>query len=250
MDAMIFAAGLGTRLLPLTDTLPKPLIPVGGVPMLERVARRLIASGVDRIVINTHHLGDQIEQFVRDRNDFGVKVHVSRELDEPLETGGALRFAAPHFRRDAPFLIHNADVLSDAPIDALVAAHRDGTLATLGVLEHATERWLAFDDAGLVGYAERGTGREVLVRAARGALRRHDFTGIHVASPRLFDLMPEARSFSLMSLYLKLAAAGERIEPFVFAGCRWLDIGSHAALARAQTMFAAPPGRNGSDQPG
>jgi N-acetyl-alpha-D-muramate 1-phosphate uridylyltransferase len=240
MDAMIFAAGLGTRLRPLTDTLPKPLIPVGGVPMLERVARRLIAAGADRLVINTHHLGEQIERFVADRAGFGVDVRISRELGEPLETGGALRFAAPHFRKDAPFLIHNSDVLSDVAIEQVHGAHRQGAVATLAVLEAATERWLAFDDDGLVGYAERGTGREVFVRAPRGTVRRHDFTGIHVASPSLFGHMPDAPAFSLMSLYLKLAAAGARIDRFVCTPCRWIDIGSHEALALAESLVADP----------
>jgi N-acetyl-alpha-D-muramate 1-phosphate uridylyltransferase len=239
MDAMIFAAGLGTRLKPLTDSLPKPLIPVGGVPMLERVARRLIGAGADRIIINAHHLGEQVEAFVRERDGFGVEVHVSHEKGEPLETGGALRYAAPRFRRDAPFFLHNADVLSDAPLDALYAAHRPRSVATLGVLDSASERYLIFDDDGLAGYAERHTGSERLVRQRRGTLRRHDFTGIHVVSPVLFDLMPDATAFSLMSLYLKLAAAGERIVPHVLPGCQWIDIGSHEALERAQAMAEA-----------
>src|SRR5919109_2511750 len=107
MDAMIFAAGRGTRLQPLTHELPKALIEIGGVPMLERVARRLVAAGADRLVINTHPFPEQIVEFVREREGFGVEVHFSHEPDEPLETGGGLRQAAPLFRRDAPFLLHN-----------------------------------------------------------------------------------------------------------------------------------------------
>jgi NDP-sugar pyrophosphorylase family protein len=239
MDAMIFAAGLGTRLRPLTDVTPKPLIPVGGVPMLERVARRVVAGGADRIIINTHHLGEQIERFVRDRDGFGVDVRISHEEGEPLETGGALRRAAGHFRRDAPFLMHNADVLSDVPIADFHAAHPSHAIASLAVLGRATERYLIFDARGLIGYADRGSGTERLVREQHGPLRRHDFTGIHVAAPRLLDLLPESGAFSLMSLYLRLAAEGERIVSWVVPDGYWIDIGSHEALDRAQEHAAA-----------
>jgi NDP-sugar pyrophosphorylase family protein len=238
MDAMILAAGLGTRLRPLTDTMPKPLIPVAGVPMLERVARRLIAAGADRLIINAHHLAEQIAEFVRERDGFGVDVRVSIEEDRPRETGGALRHAAHHFRNAAPFFIHNADVLSDAPLEHVYAAHGDDALATLAVLPVATERYLIFDDERLVGYAERATGEERLVRAPRGALRRHDFTGIHVAASRLLELLPEAESFSLMSLYLTLARSGVRLVPYVLGATRWIDIGSPDALARAHALAA------------
>jgi N-acetyl-alpha-D-muramate 1-phosphate uridylyltransferase len=237
MDAMIFAAGLGTRLRPLTDTIPKPLIEVGGVPMLERVARRLIDAGADRLVINAHHHADQIEAFVRSRNGFGVDTRVSHEEGEPQETGGALRHARHLFRREAPFFLHNSDVLSDAPLETLYAAHGDDAIATLAVLPNATQRYLLFDDDGLAGYADRHSGVEHLVRETRGALRRHDFTGIHVASPVLFDELPPEGAFSLMSLYLRFAREGRSVRPFVLGECRWIDIGSPESLATARRWF-------------
>lgn len=236
MDAMIFAAGLGTRLRPLTDTMPKPLLEVGGVAMLERVARRLVSAGADRLIINAHHHADQVEKFVRGRAGFGVDTRVSHEEGEPQETGGALRHALRHFRRDRPFFLHNADVLSDAPLDLLYRAHRDDALATLAVLPTATSRYLVFDDVGLVGYSERHTGEERLVRTVRGELRRHDFTGIHVGTPTLLDGLP-AGAFSLMSLYLRRAGEGHVIAPHLLGDCRWIDIGSHDALAIARRWF-------------
>jgi N-acetyl-alpha-D-muramate 1-phosphate uridylyltransferase len=234
MDAMIFAAGLGTRLLPLTEHTPKPLLEVAGVAILEHVARRLVAAGADRLIINAHHLGEQIEAFVNERGGFGVDTRVSVEHGQPRETGGALRFAADHFRRTEPFFLHNADVLSDAPLQAIYAYHGDADLATLAVLPKATQRYLIFDDEGLAGYADRASGAEHLVRRTRGELRRHDFTGIHVGSPTLFDRLPEQDSFSVMNVYLRAAAEGARIVPYVLRSCRWTDIGSHEALAEAQ----------------
>src|SRR5918996_6608154 len=150
MDAMILAAGLGTRLRPLTDLTPKPLIPVAGVPLLEHVARRLIAAGADRLIINTSHLGEQIARFVDERDGFGVDVHISHEPDGPLDTGGGFLRAAPYFRRDAPFYLHNGDVLSEIPLEAMMVAHTaSNAMATLAVLPPAPERYLLFDDEGL-----------------------------------------------------------------------------------------------------
>jgi N-acetyl-alpha-D-muramate 1-phosphate uridylyltransferase len=163
MQAMIFAAGLGTRLRPLTHETPKPLVEVGGVPMLERVARRLIDEGVKRLVINVHHLGEQVEAFVRARDGFGVETIVVQEPGEaPLETGGGLANAAPHFLRDRPILVHNSDILTDIPLGDLYRVHmEDGDrLATLAVMERETSRHLLFDDVGLLGWANVDTGQE------------------------------------------------------------------------------------------
>jgi NDP-sugar pyrophosphorylase family protein len=251
MDAMIFAAGLGTRLRPLTDDRPKALVEVGGVPVLEHVARRLIAAGADRLIINTHHFADRIEALVRSRHGFGVEVHISHEPGAPLDTGGGLRQAAPLFRRSAPFFMHNCDVLSDFDLRALYDAHvadaaharRDGALATLAVLPPQPERYLLFDDDGLCGYAPRGGGADVLVRQparARGAAgstpapRAVHFAGVHVAGPALLDSLPATGVFSIVTHYLSLAGTGRRIAAWEQSGADWTDIGSHEALAAAQ----------------
>jgi NDP-sugar pyrophosphorylase family protein len=238
MDAMIFAAGLGTRLQPLTLELPKALVEVGGVPMLERVARRLVAAGADRLVINTHPFPERIVEFVRERAAFGVEVRFSHEPDEPLDTGGGLRQAAPLFRREAPFFLHNCDVLSDIDLAALYTAHTsdDAALVTLATLPPGAQRYLIFDDLGLCGYAPRGGGADVLVRAPDGTPRRREFAGIHVVAPRLLELLPPAHTFSIVSLYLTLAARGERIAVYEQDHARWIDIGSPDKLARAHRM--------------
>jgi NDP-sugar pyrophosphorylase family protein len=238
---MILAAGLGTRLRPLTDHTPKALLDVGGVPILERVARRLIAAGADRLIINTAHLAEQIEAFVRARDGFGVEAILSREEPGPLETGGALLAARPHFRADAPFFLHNADILSDVPLGEMYAAHlaAGDPLATLAVLDRPTARRLLFDDEGLLGRTDDGKGLDLRVRPLVGEVRALPFAGIHVISPRIFDRLTERGAFSILDPYLRLAAEGQLILPFRVDGCTWIDIGRPAQLEDARRRFPA-----------
>ena len=156
---MVFSAGLGTRLRPLTDRLPKALVPVDGVPMLERVAARMVAAGCRRLVVNVCPFADEVEAFVRERRGFGVETVVVREAPAPLETGGGLSHARESFRGDGPILLHNVDVLTDLDLGALVAAHRESAAtATLAVQERRTARRLLFDDDGLFGRVDDGKG--------------------------------------------------------------------------------------------
>lgn len=239
MDAMIFAAGLGTRLRPITNEIPKALVEVAGRPVLERVAHRLIAAGADRLVINTHHFAERIHELVRARDGFGVEVHISDEPDGPLDTGGGLARAARHFRRDRPFFLHNCDVLSDIDLRALLAQHRSGdALATLAVLPPLAERYLVFDDDGLCGFAPRGSGDATHVRPLRGATAHHHFSGVHVASPALLDTLPDTLpaegAFSIINHYLALVRSGSRIGRYEQPGAWWTDIGTHEELAAAR----------------
>jgi NDP-sugar pyrophosphorylase family protein len=244
MDAMIFAAGLGTRLRPLTDDRPKALVEVGGVPMLERVARRLIQAGADRIVVNVHHFPEKIEALVRERDGFGVDVRISREPDAPLDTGGGLQRAAHLFRGDRPILLHNCDVASTFDLRALHDAHAGndaaasagGAMATLAVLPPSPQRYLVFDDDGFCGYAPRNGGDDVLARPPRGATRHQDFAGIHVVSPRLLETLDGDGAYSIIFHYLRLAREGHRIADFRQPGVRWTDIGTHEQLALAQEL--------------
>ena len=158
-DGMILAAGRGTRLGELGQTTPKALIEVAGVTMLERTARRLVAAGADRLVVNVHHHADAIERFLA-THDLGADVHVSRELAEPLETGGGLWHARTHFRGDRTILAHNVDVVCEADLATLVREHEaSGALATLAMQARDTQRYLLFDDDGLFGRENRKIGR-------------------------------------------------------------------------------------------
>ncbi|HYH81322.1 MAG TPA: nucleotidyltransferase family protein [Longimicrobium sp.] len=236
---MILAAGKGTRLRPLTDHTPKPLIPVAGVPMLERVARRLVAAGADRLIVNVSHLGEQIEAYLRERDGFGVEWHVSPEPGEPLETGGALVLGEPHFRGDAPFFLHNADILTDLPLGEMYAAHqRHGALATLAVMERPTQRHLLFDERGLLGRSDQAKSLEIRVRDAVGPVQRLAFGGVHVISPRIFGLLTERGAFSILDPYLRLAETGEVILPFRVDAFHWIDIGRPEQLQAAHEKVA------------
>ncbi len=241
---MIFAAGLGTRLGPLGQATPKALIRVGARTMLEHVARGLVAAGVERIVINVHHHAEQIERFAA-VHDLGAEVIVSREPERPLETGGGLAHARDLMRHDAPFFLHNVDVLTDADLTALYASHlHTDALVTLAVNERGTSRHLLFDAHGLYGHSDTRRDTRAIARPAVGPRRARAFAGIHVASPELLDHMTETGVFSILDVYLRLVAEGARIVPWDLGPAQWLEIGTLERLEEARRRFAAE--ENGS----
>ncbi len=225
MKAMVFAAGVGSRLRPLTDALPKALVEVGGRTMLERVLLRLKEAGVTGVVINTFHLPAPIRELLRRRDNFGLDVRFSEER-VLLETGGGLKKAAAFFDDGRPFFVHNVDVLSEIDLAALYRAHEaSGALATLAVHDRPSSRKLRFDSRGrLLG---RGAGD--------GALA---FAGIHVISPGLFALLTETGAFSITDAYVRLAAEGQDIRACRVDGAYWADIGSAEKLEAARRRFA------------
>lgn len=249
VDAMIFAAGEGRRLRPLTDETPKALVEVGGRPMLERVARALIGAGADRLIVNAHHHADRIEAWLAEADRSDAEWVLSREdaeSDRPLETGGGLVRAAEHFRRDAPFFLHNVDILTDLDLAAVYAAHvageaADRRLATLVVTERPTSRPLLVDDEGVCGRLNLSEGWEVVGRHPRqtgaGPLRRVGFSGVHVVSPRLFAGIRERGTFSIVDSYLRLVGEGETIAVYDAGGATWHDIGTPERLEAARRAF-------------
>ena len=248
MDALILAAGFGTRLRPLTLTTPKPLVCVAGIPMVDRVAARLIAAGADRIVVNASHLADQVEAHVaaaewRTPDGRPVETQVSVEDGAPLETGGGIRHAAGFFRRDAPFLVHNGDILTTVDLAALYAAQEASeATATLAVAPARTDRYLLVDDAGLVGYAN--SGEEWTAREAVGPVRHVDFCGVQACAPRLLDRLdaePDP-TFSIMTVYLDLARSPGQVQVchgMPGAPNTFLDVGTTERLADAEVAVSA-----------
>jgi MurNAc alpha-1-phosphate uridylyltransferase len=244
MEAMILAAGDGTRLGPLTDRIPKALVPVRGRPLLAHVLDRLVAAGATRVVVNTCRHGEQIAAFLAAHTPPGAEIVLSPEPDGPYDTGGGLLAAAPLFRRDGPILLHNVDVLSRIPLDGLLAAHRaaraaDGRLlATLAVQDRGAARQLLFDDGGLMGWEQRGADGPVReseqVRAPVGPLRRWSFSGIHVVEPALLDACERTGRFSIRSWYLDLARRGYRVQPVDVSPFAWFDVGTPERLAEAE----------------
>ncbi len=235
---MIFAAGLGTRLGELTRDLPKALVSVGGVPLLERVARRLVDAGADRLIINVHHHLQRVIDFVTSRGGFGVQVEFSVEEEQPLETGGGLLHAAHLFRTDAPFFIHNVDILTDTPLRAMYQHHlRSSAIVTLGVMNRPSSRRLMFDERGLYGRVDERRGIVVEARPPRGEVRQYAFSGIHVASPELLGLISEDGVFSILDPYLRLAGEGYAIKPYTVDGYRWFDVGKPEELRLAEESW-------------
>lgn len=236
---MILAAGRGTRLAPLTDRIPKPLIEVGGRTLLEWVARRLVDAGADRLIVNVHAHADRIAAEL-EALALGIELLISREVERPLETGGGVLHAAPLLRRAGPFLLHNADVISEIDLRALLAAQREsGALATLAVHERETSRFLLFDADGLVGWENVRTGRSERARAPIGEVRRLAFAGIHAVDPRFLDLVEERGAFSILDPYMRLSAAGERVLPVDVTGALWLEIGTPERLEAARRALGS-----------
>ncbi len=235
MDAMILAAGLGTRLRPLTNHTPKPLVRVAGVTLLEHIGRRLIDAGADRIIVNVHHLSEQVERFARDEWNLDAELVLSHERDELLGTGGGLAHARKLFRRDAPFFLHVGDVIAEPDFRAFYGAHQEsGALATLAVHERETARALLFDARGLVGRDNRREGWTRMAREPAGEPQRRPFAGIHVISPALFDGFVETGPFDIIDAYLREVAAGSTILPYDIGGSRWLEIGNPERLEQAR----------------
>ena len=226
MKAMILAAGVGSRLRPLTDSCPKALIDINGVPMLEIVLRRLIQAGCREVVINVFHLADMIVEFLQRRANFGIHIEISRETTL-LDTGGGLKNVASFFDDGQPFFLHNVDVLSDVDLNRMYHYHlENNALATLAVQARPTSRYFLFDtNDTLCGWESVNDNKKMLARAPAGEARRFAFNGIHVISPEIFSLMHEAGAFSINQTYLRLAGAGEKILAFHMDEYYWRDIG-------------------------
>ena len=249
MEGMILAAGAGTRLGELTQTQPKALVDVGGRPLLEWVLQRYEKAGVTRVIVNTHHHDDQIRAFLDSSTPEGMDVEVSYEPDGPYETGGGLFYAKDRFLSDSPFLLHNADVLSTIDLAGLMAEHQetrraqgDRVVASLAVQERDSRRVLLFDEMGLLGWENRGSDRgpdgRVQVRDPVGLVSRLSFTGIHVVEPKVFKLSKRTGAFSIISLYLDLAAEGWIIHPVDVSRDEWFDIGTPSRLEDARARFS------------
>ena len=239
MKAMIFAAGLGTRLRPLTNDRPKALVEVGGYPLLEIAVRRLIAFGYQEIVVNVHHFAGLIEDFLQNNNNFGVTIHISDERDQLLDTGGGLKKAAQWLKGEEPFLVHNADILTSLDLNELRRVHkRSNALATLAVRNRQTSRYLMFDKEGLLsGWQNVKTGAQKISRSVT-PLEPLAFSGIHLIEPRIFDYMPEKEVFSIIDVYLE-AARDASIVGFRHDSTEWLDVGKPDALAPAAKLASA-----------
>jgi NDP-sugar pyrophosphorylase family protein len=238
MRAMILAAGLGTRLRPLTDDRPKALVEVGGHTLLEITLRCLREFGIHQVIINVHHFADMVVDYLKKNDDFGMEIAISRE-DELLDTGGGLKRAAWFFSEEAddgePFLLHNVDVLSTIDFEQMVEFHRQHqALATLAVQDRETSRYLLFDEERRLCGRQAGRNQPPEMMHPSRSTRALAFSGVHVISPRFLSLMTEQGVFSIITSYLRLAAQGENIMAFRADAYYWRDLGKPENLAQAE----------------
>jgi NDP-sugar pyrophosphorylase family protein len=238
MKAMILAAGLGTRLRPLTENRPKALVEVAGRTLLEIALARLRTFGISDVILNAHHFADMILEYLNKNDNFGMRIEVSRE-DALLDTGGGLKKAAYFFCEESePFILHNVDVISTIDLGRMVQFHTENqALATLAVQDRRTSRYLLFDEARqLCGRRSGSDEKTELVRSSE-PVKALAFSGIHVISPRVFSRMSEEGAFSIIQSYLRLAGQGEKVLGFRVDEYYWRDLGRPENVAQAAEDF-------------
>ncbi len=238
MKAMILAAGLGTRLRPLTADRPKALVEIDGRTLLDIALARLRSFGVREVILNVYHFADMILEYLKTNDNFGMRIEVSRE-EVLLDTGGGLKKAAHFFVEDSvrpedPFIVHNVDVLSTIDLRRMVQFHTaNQALATLAVQDRKTSRYLLFDDQ--LQLCGRRSGDDQVPELVRSSeqVNALAFSGIHVISPRLLSMLTEDGAFSIITSYLRLAAQGEKILAFRADEYYWRDLGNPRNVAQA-----------------
>lgn len=239
MKAMIFAAGLGTRLLPLTAHTPKALIKVGGKTLLERSIAYLKKFGVDDIVVNIHHFPEQIRDFLQQHKNFGVQIRISDESDHLLDTGGGILHARHLLEGGESILLINVDILTNMDLGTFFRCHEQtGALASLAVRERSSSRYLLFDRKNrLSGWQNTSTGE---LRVSRPATIPESvplaFSGIHLIRPELLSKITESGKFSIIDLYLRLSAT-ENIASYRDQDSIWMDLGKYGEIMKAEELI-------------
>lgn len=242
MKAMIFSAGIGKRLHPISEHTPKALVEIGGKPMLQRLAEKLTTLGVREIVVNIHHHAEKMRAFIAQLNYPGVRFILSDETSLLLDTGGGLLKAKDHLMGEEPIILHNVDVLSDIDLQKMLDYHTSqGALATLAVSQRSTSRYFLWNNNRLAGWENIHTNQRILCDQKPGQqLERKAFSGIHIIQPSLLNLIVEQGVFSINEVYLRLASQYP-ILAFEHDPAYWADIGTPQKLAHAEAMVARHP---------
>ena len=235
MKAMIFAAGLGTRLKPITNDRPKALAEIHGIPILEIVIRRLINYGFDEIIVNVHHFADKVIAFLKSKNNFGINLQISDEKGELLDTGGGLKKASWFFDDNEPFLVHNVDTLTDIDLLDFYNYHKNNNaLATLLVRHRPGSRFFLFDETKrLCGWENVITKEKVIASNQNGQIEQIAFSCLHIINPYIFKLFDEKGCFSIIDVYLRLAK-DHKIMGYVNDESYWIDVGTPEKLQRGE----------------
>lgn len=238
MKAMIFAAGLGTRLQNETLAKPKALVEVGGKPLLQRAIEKLKNEGITEIVINVHHFSELVISFIKE-NDFEIPIHISDETEKLLDTGGGLKKAAHYFKGTEPILIYNVDIISNLDLNLLLLDHlKSGALVTLAVRNRETQRYFKFDsEMNLAGWINKKTGEtKVSVPEKYDKSAAMAYSGFHIIHPEIFSMMPETDRFSVTDFYLELAKT-HLIKGFIDNSDLWMDVGKPEQLEEVRKIF-------------
>jgi NDP-sugar pyrophosphorylase family protein len=235
MKAMVFAAGMGTRLQPYTNTKPKALVEVGGIPMLEIILKKIIRYGFNEIIINVYHFSDQIIDFLKKNNNFGASITISDESGFLLDTGGGLLKARYFFDDGKPFLVHNIDILTNIDLNQLYQFHnQNNALATLAVKDRSTSRSFLIDSNNeLCGWKNHQTGQIILSKGKLEELSPIAFSCVHVINPEIFPLFSETGKFSITDTYLRLAKEN-KIMTFRHDNDFWYDMGRTELIKYAE----------------
>lgn len=238
MKAMIFAAGLGTRLKPLTNDRPKALVEVNGVPLLEITIKRLVQCGFNEIIVNVHHFPEKMKDFLKNGDRFGADITISDETDELLDTGGGLKKTEWFFNDNKPFLVHNVDIISDINLTDLYQFHiNSGSLSTLAVRNRKTSRYFMFDDKNyLCGWKNMNTHEIRITRRPNSKLKSLAFSGIHVISPEIFSFINSRGKFSITETYIDLAFR-HKIAGYIHDDSLWMDLGKPESVQAAELYF-------------
>lgn len=238
MKAMIFAAGLGTRLQPFTTYHPKALALVNSKPLLQRNLEYLKSYGFNEFVINVHHFPDQIIAFLEENKSFGCKITLSDETEALLETGGGLKKAAPLLQGDEPFLVMNVDILTDLDVSKIIAYHQaQRSIATLAVTSRSTSRYFLFNDKNLLcGWKNIKSGEQIIVKDEQGLVQKA-FSGIHIIEPAIFDLISKEGKFSIVDVYLELCKQ-HKVLGYDHSSDILIDVGKPEAIQQAEQLFS------------
>jgi NDP-sugar pyrophosphorylase family protein len=238
MRAMILAAGLGTRLKPLTNSTPKALIKIKDFTLLELQIKKLVSEGFDQIIINVHHFGDVVKDYLKQNNFFNCSIEISDESEKLLDTGGGLKKASHFFMEDEPFLVYNVDILSNISLRKLINYHLTSeSIATLAIQNRDSSRKFLFDKNNILcGWMNQKSSENIITSDEQSELFPYSFSGIQVINPKIFKYFPDKDIFSLVELYLS-AARKAKISGYVHNDDLWIDIGKLENLDRAEKIF-------------
>lgn len=239
MKALIFAAGLGTRLYPYTSDRPKALVPIAGMPMLQHIILKLKAFGIRDFIINVHHFGDQIIQFLKKNENFGCTIHISDERKQLLDTGGGLKKALNELNENEDLLVHNVDIWTNYDLSILIKHHKESkSMISLLVQNRETSRYLLFDkeEKILKGWINKKTGEKIPENINPNIYNHFAFNGIHIINSNTKIIFPKEAAFPLIPVYLGLAEK-IKISALEFDNSYWLDLGKAEQLTKAEKLM-------------